>query len=80
MAEPNEHVEGATLDLIQFKILLTCLLEGKEKLAAAVLEKLQASPESPALYYAKAAFALRHKDRRKRRRGWRRRRRNIRRS
>jgi tetratricopeptide (TPR) repeat protein len=62
-AEPNDHLQGATIDLIQFKILLTFLLEGKEKLAAPVLEKLKASPESPALYYVKAAFALWHKNR-----------------
>lgn len=62
LAEPNEHVRGATVDLIQFKILLTCLLEEKEKLGAAVLEKLKSSPESPALYYAKAALALGQKD------------------
>ena len=62
MEEPNEHLEGATLDLIRFKILLTCLLEGKDRLAAPFLEKLQGSPESPALYYAKAALALRRKD------------------
>ena len=61
-AEPNEHLQGATSDLIQFKILLTFVLEGKEKMGAPVLEKLKASPESPALYYAKAALALRHKD------------------
>ena len=62
LAEPNEHLQGATRDLIQFKILLTCLLEEKEKLAAAALEKLKSSPESPALYYAQAALALRRKD------------------
>lgn len=61
-AEPNEHLQGATSDLIQFKILLTFVLEGKEKMGAPVLEKLKASPESPALYYAKAALALRHKE------------------
>ncbi len=61
--QPNEHVEGATLDLIQFKMFLTCLLEEKNKLAAPLLEKLQGSPESPALYYAKAAIALQRKDR-----------------
>lgn len=62
-AQPNDHLQGATVDLIQFKILLTLLLEGKEKLAGPVLEKLKASPESPAPYYVKAAFALLHKDR-----------------
>ena len=33
-AEPNDHLDGATSDLIQFKILLTFLLEGKEKMGA----------------------------------------------
>jgi predicted Zn-dependent protease len=36
-AEPNDHLDGATSDLIQFKILLTFLLEGKEKMGAPVL-------------------------------------------
>ncbi len=62
VAEPNELVQGATRDLIQFKILLTCLLEEKEKQATAALEKLKSSPDSPALYYAQAALALRRKD------------------
>jgi tetratricopeptide (TPR) repeat protein len=63
MAEPNEHLEGATSDLIQFKILLTFLLEDKEKLDGPVLEKLNASLGSPAPYYAKAALALKQKNR-----------------
>ena len=62
-AEPNDHLDGATSDLIQFKILLTLLLEGKEKMGAPVLAKIKASPEGPAFYYAQAALALRHEDR-----------------
>lgn len=62
-AEPNDHLPGATNDLIQFKILLTFLLEGKEKMAGPVLAKIKASPEGPAFYYAQAALALRHRDR-----------------
>ena len=62
-AEPNDHLDGATSDLIQFKILLTFLLEGKEKMGAPVLAKIKASPEGPAFYYAQAALALRHEDR-----------------
>jgi tetratricopeptide (TPR) repeat protein len=61
LGEPNEHLEGATRDLIQFKILLSFLLEDKEKLAAPVLEKLKASLESPAPYFVKAALAFRQK-------------------
>ena len=62
LAEGTEQVQGATRDLIQFKILLTFLLEGKEKMGAATLEKLQASHDSPVDYYVKAALALRQKD------------------
>jgi len=62
-AEPNDHLDGATSDLIQFKILLTLLLEGKEKMGAPVLAKIKASPEGPVFYYAQAALALRHEDR-----------------
>ena len=62
-AEPNDHLQGATSDLIQFKILLTLLLEGKEQKAAPILAKIKASPEDPAFYYVQAALALRHKDR-----------------
>jgi len=62
-AEPNDHLEGATSDLIRFKILLTFLLEDKEKMGAPILAKINASPEGPAFYYAQAALALRHQDR-----------------
>ncbi len=61
-AGQNEEAQGTTGDLIQFKILLTYLLEGKEAKATAILEKFKALRESPALYYAKAAFALWQKD------------------
>ena len=62
-AEPNDHLDGATTDLIRFKILLTFLLEGKEKMGAPILAKIKASPEGPAFYYAQAALALQRKDR-----------------
>ena len=37
----NEQAQGATGDLIQFKILLTYLLEGKEKKAAEIVDRLR---------------------------------------
>ncbi len=37
----SEQAQGTTGDLIQFKILLTYLLEGKEKKAAEILDQLQ---------------------------------------
>ena len=61
-AGKSEQAEGATGDLIQFKILLTYLLDGKEKKALEILDRLQASSASPAYYYGKAALSFRHRD------------------
>ena len=58
----SEEVQGATGDLIQFKILLTYLLEGKEKNAAGILERLQASSASPAYSCGQAALAFQRRD------------------
>ncbi|MGH8095269.1 MAG: tetratricopeptide repeat protein [Chthoniobacterales bacterium] len=60
--EPSEEVQGATADVIQFKILLTYLLQDKEKNATPILDRLKASSASPGFYYAKAALAFRQKD------------------
>ncbi len=60
--DSDEQAEGTTGDLIQFKILLTWLLQGKEAEANAILDRLDASTQSPAHYYAKAAFAFRTND------------------
>ncbi|HEX4666551.1 MAG TPA: tetratricopeptide repeat protein [Chthoniobacterales bacterium] len=60
-AEKNEQAQGAIGGLIQFKILLTWLLQGREKQAAEILGRLQEA-SSPAYYCGKAAFAFRHKD------------------
>ncbi len=56
------QAEGATGELIQFKILLTYLLQNKEKKADAIAARLKKSSVSPAYYYAQAAMALRQKD------------------
>jgi tetratricopeptide (TPR) repeat protein len=56
------QAEGATGDLIQFKILLTYLLQDKETKANAIAARLKTSSVSPAYYYSQAAFALRQKD------------------
>lgn len=55
-------VQGATEELIRFKILLTFLLEGKEEPGETILNQFKLSKESPALYYSKAAIALHRKD------------------
>lgn len=56
------QAEGATGDLIQFKILLTYLLQDKQKNADAITGRLKKSAGSPAFYYSQAASALQQKD------------------
>src|SRR6266511_480810 len=48
--------------LIQYKILLTYLLEGKENMVDSMLAKLELSRDTPAVDYVKAAVALQHKN------------------
>ena len=48
--------------LIQYKILLTYLLEGKDNMVDSLLAKFELSAETPAVQYAKAAIALQHKN------------------
>lgn len=48
--------------LIQYKILLTYLLEGKDNMVDSIQAKLELSPDTPAVNYVKAAFALQQKN------------------
>src|SRR5262249_29751434 len=48
--------------LIQYKILLTYLMEGKSNMVDSILAKLELSPDSPAVDYVKAAVALQQKN------------------
>src|SRR6266496_1458405 len=48
--------------LIQYKILLTYLLEGKDNMVDSIQAKLELSPETPAVNYVKAAVALQQKN------------------
>src|SRR5213078_900346 len=47
-------------ELIKFKIYMTLLLEGKESRAQAIMEQFQFSGDTPALYYAQAAWEFQH--------------------
>jgi len=47
-------------ELIKFKIYLTLLLEGKESRAQAMMEQFQFTGDTPALYYAQAAWEFKH--------------------
>ncbi len=60
----DEQLPGLTSELIEFKILLTYVLEDKEKLGTKLLEKFKAAESSPAFSLAQAALAFRHKNRR----------------
>ncbi len=55
-------LEGDAAQLIQYKILLTYLLEGKENMADSILAKFELSPESPAVHYSNAAIAFQRKN------------------
>src|SRR5690349_23021611 len=46
--------------LINFKIFLTYLLEGKDSRAQKLMEQFQFSGETPSLYYAQAAWEFQH--------------------
>jgi tetratricopeptide (TPR) repeat protein len=48
--------------LIQYKILLTYLMEGNSNMVDSILAKLELSPDTPAVDYVKAAVALQQKN------------------
>ena len=56
------ELQGEAAQLIQYKILLTYLLEGKENMVDSILAKFELSPDTPAVHYSNAAFALQHKN------------------
>ena len=58
----ESDMEGDAAQLIQYKILLTYLLEGKENMVDAILAKFELAPDTPAVQYANAAIALQHKN------------------
>ena len=55
-------LQGEAAQLIQYKILLTYLLEGKENMVDSILAKFELSPDTPAVHYANAAIALHRKN------------------
>jgi tetratricopeptide (TPR) repeat protein len=56
------ELQGEATQLIQYKILLTYLLEGKENMVDSILAKFELSPDTPAVHYANAAIALQRND------------------
>jgi tetratricopeptide (TPR) repeat protein len=56
------ELQGEAAQLIQYKILLTYLLEGKENMVDSILAKFELSPDTPAVHYGNAAIALQRKN------------------
>ncbi len=56
------ELQGDAAQLIQYKILLTYLLDGKENMVDSILAKFELSPDTPAVHYANAAIALQRKN------------------
>ena len=52
---------GDAAELIQYKILLTYLLEGNQNMVDSIVAKFKLSPETPAVPYANAAIAFQRK-------------------
>ncbi|MGH8095270.1 MAG: tetratricopeptide repeat protein [Chthoniobacterales bacterium] len=62
VAGEHEGLQPETSQLIQYKILLTFVLEGKENMVDWILNKFELAKDSPALYYSNAAIAYEHKN------------------
>ncbi|MGI8435444.1 MAG: tetratricopeptide repeat protein, partial [Chthoniobacterales bacterium] len=56
------ELQGEATQLIQYKILITHLMEGKDDLVKAMMAKFELNPDTPAVQYANAAIALNKKD------------------
>src|ERR1700752_1379935 len=56
------ELQGEATQLIQYKILLTYLLEGKENMVDSILAQFELSPATPPVHYANAAIALQQKN------------------
>ncbi|MEP6698281.1 MAG: tetratricopeptide repeat protein [Verrucomicrobiota bacterium] len=56
------ELQGEASQLIQYKILLTYLLEGKDNMVDSMLARFELSPDTPATHYANAAVALEQKN------------------
>lgn len=62
VARESETMQPETSQLIQYKILLTFVLQGKENTVDWILNKFELTKHSPALYYSNAAIAFQRHD------------------
>ena len=58
----TSELQGDAAQLIQYKILLTYLLEGKENMVDSILAKFELTPDTPAVTYSNAAVAFQRKN------------------
>ncbi|MDQ6861484.1 MAG: tetratricopeptide repeat protein [Verrucomicrobiota bacterium] len=56
------ELQGEARQLIEYKILITFLMEGKSNMVESIVSKFEVAPETPAVHYANAAIALSKKD------------------
>ena len=69
VAGQSDGMQPETSQLIQYKILLTFVQQGKENTVDWILNKFELAKDSPALYYSNAAIAFHH-DNQKEAREW----------
>ena len=62
LASNSAELQGEATQLIQYKILLTYILEGKDNMVDSFLSKFELSNDTPAVQYGNAAIAFQHKD------------------
>ena len=62
LAGNASELQGEATQLIQYKILITHLVEGKENMVDSMLAKFELTPDTPAAHYANAALALQNKN------------------
>ena len=55
-----DDTKNQAAQIIKFKIYLTLLLEGKDSRAQKMMEQFQFTGDTPALYYAQAAWEFKH--------------------
>ena len=56
------ELQGEATQLIQYKILLTYLLEGNDTMVDSILAKFELSPDTPAVHYSNAAISLQNQN------------------
>jgi Flp pilus assembly protein TadD len=62
LLQSGSELQGDAAQLIQYKILLTYLLEGKENMVDSIMAKFELTPDTPAVTYSNAAVAFQHKN------------------